>query len=162
MSNDARQIIAQWYFKQSRDFDTVPPESTTEIYGKALLICANGDGTLAQKERDHVIGVIAASGASEAILEELKNYAATDNLEEVIATDKSIFEKGKASMIYEAILTCSADGEYSEGEKALVSKAASLIGVSEDVVKQLEEICEEEKKLFKRKIQILYSTGKPY
>lgn len=161
MSNNVRHTIAKWIFKQSRGFEELPPEDATIVYAKALLICANGDGELAPSERDWIIGLTAARGASDSKLEELKNYPGTDSLEQLITSNPFISEYAKHAIIYDAIVACSADGEYKEGEKAVVRKAASLIGVSEDLVHQLEEIYAEEKKLFDRKIQLFYPKGHP-
>ncbi len=162
MSYNVREIIAKWIFKQLRDFDNVPPKEAIIVYAKALLVCANGDGNLAPAEKDWIIGLTATRGASDAELEELMNYPATDSIEQVIASNQIIFEYAKRAIIYDAIVACSADNEYSEGEKAVVHKAASLIGVSEDVVGQLEEIYTEEKTLFNRKIQLLLPDGHPF
>ncbi|MEG3897200.1 MULTISPECIES: hypothetical protein [unclassified Microcoleus] len=162
MSNNVRHTIAKWIFKESRGFDELPPEDSTIIYAKALLICASGDGEVAPAEKDWIMGLTAARGVSDSKLEELKNYPATDSLEQVITSNDIISEYAKHAIIYDAIVACSADGEYQEGEKAAVRKAATLIGVSEDVVQQLEELYAEEKKLFDRKIQLFYPKGHPY
>ncbi len=161
MSNNVRHTIAKWIFKESRGFDELPPEDSTIIYAKALLICASGDGEVAPAEKDWIMGLTAARGVSDSKLEELKNYPATDSLEQVITSNDIISEYAKHAIIYDAIVACSADGEYQEGEKAAVRKAATLIGVSEDVVQQLEELYAEEKKLFERKIQLFYPKGHP-
>nr|WP_246276595.1 hypothetical protein [Microcoleus asticus] len=64
-------------------------------------------------------------------------------------------------MIYDAIQASAADGEYAEGEKEVIREAASILGISEDAVKQLEELYEEEQKLFAKKIQLFFPKGKP-
>lgn len=162
MSNNVRHTIAKWIFKQSRGFDELPPEDSTITYAKALLICASGDGEVSPAEKNWILGLTAAKGASDSDLEELKNYPATDSLEQVIASNDHISGNARHAIIYDAIGACSADGAYQEGEKAAVRKAATLIGVSEDVVQQLEELYAEEKKLFDRKIQLFYPKGHPY
>jgi len=161
MSTDVSSIIAKWAYKYFRDFDGVPPDSDKLTYAKALLICAKGDGELTAKERDWVIGFTALKGVPASVLEELKNYPATENLQEVLATSQSIFQTSTHNLIYDAIQASAADGEYAEGEKEAIREAASILGISEDAVKQLEELYEEEQKLFAKKIQLFFPKGKP-
>lgn len=161
MSTDVRQIIAKWSYKYFRDFDEVPPQNEQLTFAKALLVCANGDGKIAPEERDWVIGFTATKGASEETLEYLENYKATESLEEVLAASPTIFQTSKGNIIYDAIQACAADGEYAEEEKVLVRKAAAILGISENEVKQLEELYQEEKNLFKKKIQLMFPKGKP-
>ncbi|MEH2005263.1 TerB family tellurite resistance protein [Nostoc sp.] len=162
MSSDVREMISKWAYKHFRDFDTVPPDNEILKYAKALLICANGDGTLTPEERNWVLGYFAIKGVSDSILSELKNYQPTESLQEVLDTNSTVAQKGTRFLIYDAIQTCAADGEYAEGEKAVIRKAASQLKVSEDVVKELEELYLEEKELFKRKIDLMFPNGKPH
>jgi len=162
MPINVREIIAKWIFKQLRGFDNVPPREAIIVYAKALLVCANGDGQLAPAEKDWIIGLTATRGASDEELEELINYPATDNIEQLICSNQIIFEYAKRAIIYDSIIACSADNEYSEGEKAVVHKAAALIDVPEDVVQQIEEIYLEEQELFKRKIKLLLPDSHPF
>lgn len=140
MSTDVSQIIAKWSYKYFRDFDGVPPDSDKLTYAKALLICANGDGKLTEKERDWVIGFTAIKGVAAPVIEGLKNYDATEDLQELLANSQSISQTSTHNLIYDAIQAAAADGEYAEGEKEVVRKAASILGISEDAVKQLEEL----------------------
>lgn len=58
-------------------------------------------------------------------------------------------------LIYDALRSCSADGELSEGERARISDAASQLGVPAEVVAELEEIVWEEAKLRKRRHKLI-------
>jgi len=64
-------------------------------------------------------------------------------------------------MLYDAIKACSADGEYSSGERETVTKMAAKLGVDAEIVKQLEEICAEEAKLREKRLALIYPTGTP-
>jgi hypothetical protein len=72
-----------------------------------------------------------------AIIEKLKNYAADEDIEQVLSKD-SIADGATEALLYTAIEASAADGEYNDGEKASVRKIAAKLEVSEDVVKQLE------------------------
>jgi uncharacterized tellurite resistance protein B-like protein len=161
MSDDARQIIAKWIYKQTLNFKEVPLKTVTHIYSKIVLLCANADGEITPGERDWIIGLAAAKGVSDSVIEEIKNYQATDNLEDLLSSVDMLSKYARRSIIYDAIATCSADAEYSEDEKAMVRKVASIMEISEDVVEQIEAIYIEEKKLFKKKIKVLYPEGHP-
>jgi tellurite resistance protein len=62
-------------------------------------------------------------------------------------------------LIYCAIQASGADGIYNEGEKAAIRNIASKLGISEDVVAQLEKLYQEEKELFDNKISLLFPDG---
>ncbi|MBW4593034.1 MAG: TerB family tellurite resistance protein [Brasilonema angustatum HA4187-MV1] len=158
MTTDAtRQIIGQWVYKYTLNFKQ-PPQGAIEAFAKSLLIAAKGDSVISQAERDWVVGLTAAKGASEELIEKLKNYAADEDIEQVLSKD-SIADGAREALLYTAIEASAADGEYNDGEKASVRKIAAKLGVSEDVVKQLEAHYEEEKALFKKKIKTLYPNG---
>ncbi|HVK64688.1 MAG TPA: hypothetical protein VM694_09445, partial [Polyangium sp.] len=74
-----------WLFKDKAGFGSKPSDEAFVCYVKAVLICANGDGTLAPEERDWVIGHFAALGAPEALLDAMKSYKADEDIEQVIS-----------------------------------------------------------------------------
>jgi tellurite resistance protein len=158
-TEETRKIIGQWVYKYTLNFKQ-PPQGAIEAFAKALLIAANGDRVISQAERDWVVGLTAAKGASDQLIEELKNYQADEDIEQVLAKD-SIADAAREALLYTAIEACGADGEYNDGEKASVRKIAARLGVSEDVVKGLEAHYEEDRTLFKKKIKTLYPNGHP-
>ncbi|NES22903.1 MAG: hypothetical protein F6K41_29290 [Symploca sp. SIO3E6] len=157
------KLAGLWFFQDTFGWhlNELPPDNTYEALTKAMLICTKGDGVLSPEERDWIIGFSAVRGMSPSMVEELKNYEATEDLAEVInRTSQTI--KAKRAAIYFAIKACAADFEYHEGEQAAVRKMANLIGVSEDEVSQLEEMYFEEQKLREKRVQLLFPDGLPY
>ncbi len=126
------KIVGLWFFQDTFGWhlSELPPNETYEALTKAMLICAKGDGVLAPEERDWIIGFSAVRGMQPTLIEEMKKYEATEDIEEVISrTPQAI--KAKRAAIYYAIKACSADAEYHKNEQAYVRKMAGLIGVSE-------------------------------
>jgi tellurite resistance protein len=127
---------------------------------KAVLICANGDGTLAPEERDWAVGHSAAFGALDSLVDELKSYKADEDIEQIIsATPES--NACRRFLVYDAIRACSADGEYSDRERAMVIRMAAKLGLSEDLVRQIEEVCLEEARLREKRLKLVYPEGPP-
>ncbi len=158
-TEETRRLIGQWVYKYTLNFKQ-PPQGAIESFAKALLIAAKGDREISQAERDWIVGLTAAKGASEKLIEELQNYQADEDIDEVISRD-SIADGAREALLYTAIEACSADGEYHDGEKASVRKIAAKLGVSESVVQQLEAHYAEDRALFKKKIKTLYPNGHP-
>ncbi len=156
-TDNTRKIIGDWVYKYTLNFKQ-PPQGAIEAFSKALLIAAKGVRVISQAERDWVVGLTAAKGASEKLIDELKNYAADEDIEQVLSKD-SIADGAREALLYTAIEASGADSEYNEGEKASVRKIAAKLGVSEDVVKKLEDLYQEERALFKKKIKTLYPNG---
>jgi len=149
-----------WLFKEKANFGKIPSIEAFTSYMKSVLICANGDGKLAPEERDWVVGQTSAFGAPDSLVEELKSYKADEDIEQVIAlTPES--NVSRRFLVYDAIKACSADGEYSDLERATVTKMAAKLGISQDVVKQIEEICIEEAKLREKRLELMYPEGAP-
>ncbi|MEQ9669091.1 hypothetical protein [Coleofasciculus sp. G2-EDA-02] len=61
-----------------------------------------------------------------------------------------------------AIQACSADKEYHAEEQAKVRKMAKYLGIEEDVVNQIEEICISEAKMREKRIAVMFPEGIPY
>jgi tellurite resistance protein len=159
-SENTRQLIGNWIFKNLLKFNQRVDDESLESFTKALLIAAKGDQELSQAERDWVIGLTAAKGASEELIEKLKTYEADEDLDQVVSSN-STTNQGRRSLIYQAIQACDSDGEYSPGEKASIRGIAAKLEISEDVVQKLEMVYQEEKELLDKKIKLLFPEGTP-
>jgi tellurite resistance protein len=149
-----------WLFKDIYNFSKLPSTEAYSGYLKSVLICANGDGTLAPEERDWVVGLAAAVGGSDSLVAELKSYQADEDIEQVISV-ASAANESRRFLVYDAIKACSADGQYSDRERATVTKMAAKLGISQDVVKQIEEIYVEEAQLRAKRLELMYPDGPP-
>jgi uncharacterized membrane protein YebE (DUF533 family) len=150
-----------WLFKDKYTFAKLPSTEAYSGYLKSVLICANGDGTLAPAERDWVVGLASAFGAEDSLVEELKSYQADEDIEQVIGAAPPEANESRRFLVYDAIKACSADGQYSDPERATVSKMAAKLGLSQDVVKQIEELCIEEAQLRAKRLELMYPDGIP-
>ena len=149
-----------WLFKEKYTFGKFPSPEAYESYTKSILVCANGDGTLAPEERDWVVGLASAFGASDSLVEELKSYKADEDIEKVMSR-APIANALRRYLVYDTIMACSADGEYSDQERVTVTKMAAKLGISQDIVEQIEKICIEEFKLREKRLKLMYPEGSP-
>lgn len=149
-----------WLFKEKYTFGKIPSLEAYNGYLKSILVCANGDSKLAPEERDWVVGFASAFGAPDSLVEELKSYKADEDIEKVIG-DAPEATGSRRYLVYDAIKACSADGEYNDQERATITKMAAKLGISQDVVEQIEEICIEEIKLREKRVKLMYPEGAP-
>ncbi|WP_445250392.1 hypothetical protein, partial [Microcoleus sp. OTE_8_concoct_300] len=119
-----------WLFYQRYTFRKLPNHEEYNSYIKSLLICANGDGTLAPEERDWVVGFACSLCAPDSLVEELKSYKADEDIEKMIS-NTPIANASRRFLVYDAIMACSADGEYSDPERATITKMAAKLGISQ-------------------------------
>lgn len=158
--SDMDRDAQMWILNRIYGFNTIPPTSDAETFTKATLICAKGDGVLSPKERDWVVGRAATINSSG--YELAKTYPADEELADVIANSPVINKSGRRSLIYVAIQACAADGEYHQEERDKIHRMAKSLGIQEDVVNQIEEICIEESKAREKRIALLFPEGSPY
>lgn len=149
-----------WLINELYGIKTIPPAGDYETFIKAALICAKGDGVLAPEERNWVVGRAAA--LRNPGYELAKNYQADEDLLEVISNSATVNNTGRRLIIYVAIQASAADGEYNEEERAKVQQMAKSLGVEENVVKQIEDICIEEAKMREKRIGVIFPDGVPY
>ncbi len=156
-------VGVRWINEEFYGFTQPVPPETDRNYFKALFIVANGDGVITEKERKWIVGFAAAQGASPAVIDELQKYSGNDDLNSLLSADPTLDPKYTARpLIRDAILAASADDEYSSAERETVLKLAKQLGVSEDVVSQIEQSVTQVKKLRQQEIELLFPEGKPY
>jgi len=149
-----------WLFKDKTNFRTLPEADAFESYMKAVLICANGDGKLALEERNWAVGHAAAFGAPDWLVDALKSYEADEDIEQIISATPAS-SASRRFLVYDAIRACSADGEYNDRERAMVTRMAAKLGLSEELVRQIEEVCLEEARLRDKRLKLVYPEGPP-
>lgn len=161
MSTIPAQETAALWLNQSKighKFEELASDQFFGSYGKALLIITKGDGTLAPAEREWVLGSLAAYGASASTLEALSTYEAEEELENVVTSllaDEKANGNISRTLVYNAFKACSADGAYNEGEKAAAYRYGSLLGISDDVIGQIEQLHLENEMLTEKKHKLL-------
>ena len=149
-----------WFFKEIWDFKEPPPLIADEFFGKAIMICANGDGELTQEEKDWIVGYFATNGATEPVLNKLKAYTADEDIQKMVEPipDPGIHN----AIIYFAIKACDADGEISDGEMATILKLAKQLNISAEVVRSIKALYREEMEMRSKKLKILFPSGSPF
>jgi len=162
-AESASEIGRRWIFRDFWGFERAPGATDFGAYGKALLICANGDGELAPQERDYAVGLIAGMHGPHDVVEELKTYAGTEELKTVLGRGKGAEQSG-GCLVYDMIRVCSADGTLAAGELEKVHETADALGVSRDAVQQLIEINSQERELSERRLRLCYpdSDSRPF
>jgi uncharacterized membrane protein YebE (DUF533 family) len=150
---------SRWWFHHEFNFSAPPPPAANELMLKAILICANGDGHLADQEREWVIGLAAMHGAAPALLDELRRYPATEGVEKLLTQEalKPFVENSMAprALVYYAICAAFADGELHPEERATIHKMAVRIGVPKEIVEQLIALVELERQTRAMRLKLL-------
>jgi hypothetical protein len=159
--SDIRKLGQTWIFNWFFGFSEIPTDEDCCIYMKSVLCCANGDGNLSDEEKNWAIGFCSSWGVADWVIEELKAYEADENLEDVIARSPQV-SIAQRDLLLTAIRACTADGEIHEQEKKKIQQMASIIGVREEIVEQLEQLHKEELALRQKRVKLLYPEKSPY
>lgn len=160
MAINARDLASRWFFKKEWSFKDLPPAEDYAAFGKALLVCVNGDGELMPAEREWVLGYLASKGATDRLLAELNEYHATDDIVSVVSRSH-IVNRARRAVVFDAIRACSADGEFSSGERATVRRLAAALDVPDHVVEQLEAAHLDEVRATAKRIKLVFPEGTP-
>ena len=144
-----------WMMDELYGIKEVPPDRDSESFTKAVLICSKGDGTISPEERAWFVGCSAAYQNTKGY-ELAKNYTGDDDLQKVLAGSSNVASrKGKLIIIYVAIKTCSADGEYHPDEQNKIRQMAAQLGIEESVVREIEQLCVEEAEIRQKRLALL-------
>jgi len=128
---------------------------------RRVFICVRGDGVISDKERQFFLGYLDAVGAPESLHPLINTYQGTDKLEDLLKDAKAINENTKRAIVYTAIIVSGADG-YAPGEHNEIVKMAGLLGVSAEVVKQIEDQYFEDQKQNEKRYQVLFPGTHPW
>ncbi|GGZ39888.1 TerB family tellurite resistance protein [Streptomyces poonensis] len=133
------ELRLQFLFREFWGFDKPPTPSNFEVYAKALLVMANADGELADEERNYVLSLIAGMGGQPALIEELRNYPATEDIQNLLSRDKDVHASARA-LVFDAIRACSADGILHPRELAKIYEVARDLSIPPEVVDELQDL----------------------
>ncbi|MDZ8025628.1 MAG: TerB family tellurite resistance protein [Nostoc sp. SerVER01] len=159
--SDIKKIGTSWIMNWFFGFNQTPTNEDSLTYIKAVLCCAKGDGILSPEEKDWALGFCASWGVADWVIEELKTYEADEDIEEVIARSPQV-SMAQRDILLSAIWVCAADGESHEKEKTKIRQMASILGVKEEIVEQLEQLQQEESALRQKRLKLLYPQKSPY
>lgn len=127
-------------------------------HGKSVFVAANGDGRLADEEKEWIIGYFTAAGASQATIDALKEYSGEDRFEDFFAME-GVRRIAQRSCIWDAIRACGADGDLAEEEVATIQRMAGRVGVPSEVVDEFIDIYRQDQALKARRIQLAFPDG---
>ena len=150
-----------WAYSNLYGVKTLPSDADYKTFAKAVLICAKGDGTLTQEERNWFLGRAACYGNQEAY-EFAKTYQADEDLLEVLAQSPIVDKNLRRIIIYVAIQTCAADGTFHPDERAKVLQMAKHLAIEEDIVNKIEALCLKETKLREKRVSLMFPEGIPF
>jgi uncharacterized membrane protein YebE (DUF533 family) len=154
-------MSASWVIRQEWNIDiTKLGAPDFESYGKALFICANGDGKITPPEREWILGYFAAAGYPDSIIEMLSTYDGSGNIDELVKSSVPT-QQSIRTLVYDAIRACSADGEFNAGERAMVVRMAAQVGLGADDVAKLESAYKAVVAAAKVRVEAAYPGGVP-
>ncbi len=158
---DARELAAGWHYRREWGFKSLPKSSDWEVMGKALIIVASGDGDLSAAERDWILGYMANKGAPADLLDTLAAFDGVGDLASLLPQSRAV-NASRRVLIYDAIRACSSDGEFDAGERAAVAHMADAIGVTTEVVNELEALYLADQELTAHRIALVFPDGAPF
>jgi len=128
---------------------------------KAVFVCAGGDNVISEEERTFFFGYLDSVGLPESLHEFVKTYDGKDSLEELLSTSSAINEATKRVILYTAMLVAGADG-FADAEREAVLRAGKILGVSDDVVLQIEAQYRKDVQNTADRVALLFPEGNPW
>ncbi|MCX6022475.1 MAG: TerB family tellurite resistance protein [Chloroflexi bacterium] len=158
-----RRAIAGWFVHKEWRIPGRMPAGNAPLIAKATLICAKGDGVVAEAERDWVLGYALTAGFSDDEVEYLRNYEANEDIATVLnAGEISSRADMKMAAIYLATSVCYADGELAEGEIATLVRMGEALGIAETKVQEIIAAFMAEMTAQQNRINLIFQGSQPY
>jgi uncharacterized tellurite resistance protein B-like protein len=136
---------------------SVVPKKYWQQYGYALLTIAGADGEVSDPELDWLTQDLAnALSVPDEIVAAWEDFDAEDgDLEEIFASiDYSNTFNFAKWLIYDAIRMSSADHDYSDDERHVVSEAARILRLPQETIMTIEALIDLEKAAEKLRLTI--------
>jgi tellurite resistance protein len=159
---DPHQVGGVWLLREMWDFPAGVPEDERLDYLKAIMVCARAKGSLTEGEKNWVIGYGAACGAHQETVDALEAYEADEDIEEILRRNMPSAETWGRVAIFDAIRAAAADHEYSDDEMKAIRRLGRRIGVTEQVVADIEALYREEAALKRERINLVFGEQVPY
>ncbi|UJR30816.1 hypothetical protein I4U23_018334 [Adineta vaga] len=163
-STDRVVTTAHWVFKDNYDLDNIITKDNVMLnYISAMIEVASADGILSDVERRWITGYANATGVSQKDIDQLQNYqpkGMSDVLKIFTLENGHAHAKyGQLSMIYDAFRAAGSDGELHPKEIEAIYALGKVLGASEEQMKQLHEVYEEEQRIRRKRLSILFPQG---
>ena len=159
---DAHRAGGLWLLREMWDFPEGVPEDDRVDYLKTIMVTARADGDLGQAEKEWVIGYGAACGAPQETVDALEAYDAGENVTDILERNMPIANTWGRVAVFDAIRASHADHDYDDEERASVRRIASALGVTDEVVAEIEQLVIEEQELKAKRIALVFGSETPY
>ena len=134
------------------------PKHHWKDYGYALLAIAGADGEVSDPEMDWLLEDLAkAVGVPQEVVTAWEDYSFKEaDLEEIFQSFNVHSSVNFAKvLIYDAIRMASADDDYSEDERDLMSEAAKILRVPPEIMLSIEALVDLERAAEKLRVTLL-------
>ena len=160
--SSAKTIKPSTYSKIKYNIDSLVDFDSGIHYSHILLAIAGADGELAEAELNWYINELELLGCTEEYISTVKNLDWKNaNIDELLGKIKFDFPMNSPkAILYQAIKMCRADNEYHEKEKAVVDKAAQVLGIPLTEVTAIESLVEMENSADKLRHALLETSKK--
>jgi len=163
MDSETRASEARRFFlQQFVGFSQMPEGPVQEIYAKALLICATGDGVLHPDERAWVRGYFSSTGAPDSVLALIEDYDGSDDLVGLLQMDERTARMAARSLVFDALRVCAADGELAPAEIDKVYEIGRKMGLNDRQIKQVENAYRVWQSAVDNRMSVVYPEEAPY
>ncbi|RJQ76006.1 hypothetical protein D5S17_19190 [Pseudonocardiaceae bacterium YIM PH 21723] len=137
---------ALWLFRQEWHIDAAPVASDLAAYGKLLLICCTGDGSIRPQERAWICDYLSELDCPQEMIDALIEYEGGQDPKDLIGSFKAIGEIRRA-LIFDAVRACSADRELHPGEVLAIRELCKLLALPLEFVDDCVDLYAEEQLL---------------
>jgi uncharacterized tellurite resistance protein B-like protein len=122
---------------------------------KGLKVLLAADGAIHPAELNSYLETCRRYGADGVMLRELHAFDARDATFEECFAGIDALQIPTRALLYDVIRIAKADGDYARGEQAAVSRAATMLGVSDDWVEKITALIDAENALAELRLRLL-------
>lgn len=160
---DRAEDARRFFLQQFTGFNEVPPDAVQEIYAKALIMCARGDGEFHPEEKAWVRGYFSATGAPQHVIDLVDTFdGAPDEILEVLSANSATAASAARNLVFDALRVCESDGELAPAERASIHRMAERMGLDAGAVRQVEAAYEVYKSALANKMAVLFPGETPF
>ena len=117
----SQELLSNWWFKDEFGFPMVPPPEAGMVFCKAVMVCAKGDGELADSEREWALGAAAVHNLSQM---HSRSFGPTRRMTTSRPSPQRTrwwTKRGGTRSFTSRIRAARADGRLADGEVAAIS-----------------------------------------
>eukprot|EP00756_Hemistasia_phaeocysticola_P066167 Hpha_TRINITY_DN9048_c0_g1::TRINITY_DN9048_c0_g1_i1::g.141901::m.141901 len=155
---NSASTISRWLLKERYGLDTPPTKGQMTSHFSAVFAACGADG-LDPAESEYVRGLGDTFNLEPSVLDALERKDWDDKTLELVCTSYARSrlneEYWKRFLLYDAIAACWGDQVYSEEERAKVKRIGDLLGLSPELVQEIEQLYEQEHALRVKRLALL-------